>query len=359
MHARYTKSYDAQEQNMSSTTHRYERLPSRNVTFTSAEILTVSELCESLKQIPNERSKEDDNEDHNTKSTFKYTSARITGTILAHDYDNGFLTIGDPLVQQHLQSRSATKRPNKSSYNSTIGTKISTDVGAGVSPFAAKRLQAAQHLQHQQRSISQQPAYKRPGILGSRGPLVSKRRKPLPSSASTGIHTTNNNNNRKMTIPKVVHVDIQAAGSIRSKIGDLVMCIGELRSICTATDVPCAALKKACNDVSSRGYLQARIARNKNGLDVHLQYRALLLKREYLMTRQSAKVSACDDSSEVVETDEHEKAAARKGTDEESSTTGIVDNGGNDVDIDGKVVAMESSPPPRSESVGVSGKSDS
>jgi len=296
---------------------------------------------------------------------FKYTSVRITGTILTHDYDNGFITIGDPLLL--LQHKSYSRNHVSSGAGKRNLTKNQ--------PFAAKRAQAAQHLHQATTKINpynnknnngNQNQYKRTGFVGgNRGPLVSKRRKaPLQSSSSSSTCTGSTNKSSSdehahreqttsptTTMPIVVHVDVRAVVPIHCKIGDLIMCIGELRSIRNgvSTDIP-TALEKACNDASSIGYLQARIARNKNGLDVHLQHRALLLKREYLMERQSV-IAACNDDVEMAadrdDIDDENMSAQKDTTEELSSTvyTDTADAGENKANIGGRMGALEICPP--------------
>jgi len=72
-----------------------ERLPSRNKTFQSAQILTVSELRQQF-----------------LKRSIVSSSVRITGTLISHNIEGNFIRITDPLL-----SKSKTPNPYKKASN--------------------------------------------------------------------------------------------------------------------------------------------------------------------------------------------------------------------------------------------------
>jgi hypothetical protein len=71
-------------------------------------------------------------------------------------------------------------------------------------------------------------------------------------------------------------------------VGDLVMIIGELRSICNNTTVAAMAILQDIvehdnNSTAQQHFLHARIVRNVNGTDMALHDEALRMRRQHLL----------------------------------------------------------------------------
>lgn len=208
-----------------------ERLPSRNVSFGSAEILSVEEL-------------------HQHASLYNDRSVRITGVVLhrlvAAD-GNVCLVMGDP------KKTTATTQQQKLQ-----------------SSFITKTMPM--------------------GIHQRRGNLVLSRKRPL-STTKTLITKTATTPLESMVTSLVEHQTVLVYAISKQvpvndvAVGDLVMIIGECRSTCNTTVVAIQPIVVGHDETTTTAqhFLHARIVRNVNGTDMQLHDEALRMRRQHLL----------------------------------------------------------------------------
>lgn len=222
----------------------HERLPSRTVTFTSAEILTVTELSHHLEFYANR-------------------SVRITGVLLHHDVAGKFILLGDPLagsrprhgsscdrsvaknpyqkqrgvtpLRNPAQSRTATSKLNSSGSpkkHPLLGSngrkrRLVNNGGAGLGSLSSGVTPRRSLLGARPNPVAT-PA-------STRGTTTKRQRlTPLPFAAATEAIRR-----QKRKDAPVVAVDVTCTTSMlfesgddydmAASVGDLVMVIGEIR----------------------------------------------------------------------------------------------------------------------------------
>ena len=286
---------------------RVDRLFSRNVSFTSADILTFSEVHNLL--TTTKYNNHDNISQYNGKSV-RFTGRLITQakthTIDNHDRTIMMIQVADPMdvtcigignrnksksnpYKMQMQHRSSSSM--SSSHHLKNSASASASSGTSMTPGKLP-------LQHK---IVKRPLQSRT-FLGKRdigstgvgaGIIVNHHRlTDVNVTVNTNMNALSSRSSSSQTqnlthAPVVaefvkdhmisVSVDVHAVVPLEDcKVGDLIMVIGEVR-----------ILVKDRNDAAASevGYLEARIVRNCNGVDVQLQEKAFLLRREYLIER--------------------------------------------------------------------------
>jgi len=207
-----------------------ERLPSRYVSFGSAEILTVSEL-------------------HKHAVVYADNSVRITGVVVQRHVasdGNVCLVMKDPSI--HKTTKAAPR-----SILKTPGGGIKRRLSGSSTPRFVTR--------------------KRPlSSLKKPSPPVN----PLESIVSSLVE--------QQTV--LVYAVSKQMPVNDAAVGDLVMIIGEVRTL--PVDAVQPILEKWNEKTSSmQHFLHARILRNVNGTDMRLHDEALRMRRQHLMETSS------------------------------------------------------------------------
>lgn len=220
-----------------------ERLPSRSVSFGSAEILTVTEL-------------------HQHVLSYNNQSVRITGVVLhrlvAADGSSVCLVLSDPKQQAQL----LRMPPSSSSVWKT------TPVGGG-------------------------------GIQrrGGTTPRFVSRKRPLAATVPTKTPLEAAVTSLAEQPSVLVHAVSEQVPINDVAVGDLVMIIGELRSICNNTTIAAMAIIQDIvehdNNSSAQHFVHARIVRNVNGTDMALHDEALRMRRQHLL-------QTCPESKDLI-----------------------------------------------------------
>lgn len=221
---------DQEKQTFGHKDSAVERLPSRNVSFGSAEILTVSELRKHV-------------------SHYVDQSVRITGFVLhrhvAND-GNVCLVLKDPSIQQRQP-----KAPPKSILK-TPGT------AAGIK----RRL-----------SVESTPRF----VMTRKRPHSSLKKPPPPSNPIESMVTSLINQQTVFIYAVSKQMPVNDAS-----VGDLVMIIGEVKITPVPAMEDILEQWNAKTDITN-SFVYARILRNVNGTDMRLHDEALRMRRKYLM----------------------------------------------------------------------------
>ena len=238
---------------------RVDRLLSRNISFTSAEILTVSEVKRALT-------------DANSQDNVCNQSIRFTARLVALDVEMGHVQVADPNDTSFINMNYRQKTNRLPGYNPYL--KHHSGVGSNLSSSLVSSMKgnASGKLQHK---VVKRPLQSRAStsLLGKRD--ISNNRVTLTNPQKSNIVASVSNSDPT----RFISIDIHAVAPLEGcKVGDLIMIIGETRISKTSSD------ETATNSMKGP-YVEARIIRNCNGLDVQLQEKAFLLRREYLMDR--------------------------------------------------------------------------
>lgn len=261
---------------------QWQRLPSRSISFGSAEILTVPECYRHFK-------------------TYLGRSVRVTGTVLhrhVHDDCMISLVIGDPLEQLHRQSdlkRRLSTGSGDSIANSgtpkTPGTatkrKSSQEETPAISSSKTKRF-VKKTPSSNTNSLLQRQQHGGSNLVGVNQPLTAIKRTPLEAM----VDCLSRKSNCVWIMVNPDHAPVHQCA-----VGDLMMIIGELRLMSSSSNGPKSTLFLASKISSSTKdtvcYLEARILRNANGTNMKLYEEALSIRRRFLQ-KQSNPISEVD-----------------------------------------------------------------
>lgn len=235
----------------------WQRLPSRNLTFGPAEILTVEEFAQ-----------------HG--HLYVGRSVRVTGKLIhrcIHEDGMVSLVLSDPLIPQRAPS--SLRRP------SSLGGQPVRRVNFPKTPGTVGQSPSAARLVHKT-PLSAYSAVT-PGLTIRKRPRPSEA-KPLPPLQA--LVQALSEPACVWIMANAVHVTVD-----HSVVGDLVMAMGEVQSG-TDEDVPAAARPVVDNLRTAEGcvLLQTRIFRNANGANMRQHVDALRARRRRLLATLEAPV---------------------------------------------------------------------
>lgn len=219
-----------------------ERLPSRNVSFGSAEILTVSELQKNASHYV----------DH---------SVRVTGVVLHRHVSNDgnvCLVLKDPSIQQQ-------QKPKTAAPKSILKTPGTTRTGGG-------------GIKRRLSSRGSTPRF----VTRKRPFSTLKKAPPPPVNPIESMVTSLVNQQTVLVYAVTKQMPVNEAS-----LGDLVMIIGQVKT--TTAPVPAVAdileqwNAKTSSGTTTNSFVHARILRNVNGTDMRLHDEALRMRRQYLI----------------------------------------------------------------------------
>lgn len=206
-----------------------ERLPSRNVSFGAAEILTVSEL-------------------HKHAASFVDRSVRITGAVLLRHVasdGNVCFVLKDPCIKQTLKAA-------PSSILKTPGIKRRSLGGGGGSSVR---------------------------LVTRKRPLSSLKKTLVPIDPVENIVSSLVNQQTVLVYAVSKQMPVDTA-----TVGDLVMFIGQGKQQATTEPAVETILEKwnEKSPTTSNTFVHARLMRNVNGTDMRVHDEALKMRRMYL-----------------------------------------------------------------------------
>lgn len=248
-----------------------QRLPSRNKSFQSAEILTVTELCQKILTLSESNA-----------------SVRVTGTLVSHNIDGQFIRISDPLLPQQMTNVADTDT------NANATTKMETPVNSpGIPKLSSSKRKSNVEIN---------------GINRKKRCILSLEEKDEYNIVSETKRGSNMNLSYKpFVIRNSIIVDVSYVHTASVKIGDLVLVIGEMQLVTPYLKpnddeitiqlqkealIPTNSVKDKTDKIQlttirKGGYLQARILQNVNGTNMNLMHQALMMRRKYSLPFQS------------------------------------------------------------------------
>jgi len=306
------------------------RLPSRIVSYDSAELVTVSELsklCCTTEIIHPQWSAR--------KHLLVGSSVRVTGVLIYHNYHENYIDIVDPLTYNNHSKNNNNYYTNNNNNNNNISTTAShvsksTVIGNELKqPKLPYGVTSSSNTTTTIRSYSSRTTTTTtigtniPRTSLTNGPRKIFVKRKLPSEERrAAMHNTNNtlisstntsldNYNRSISIrrlslnhnqkahvnnPISIRVDVTdvtpfqqfpsiTAGTTHSNlcvIGDLIMIVGEIQQIpLTSKHME----NNNHNDNTNVVIIRARIARNVNGTNMKLFQEMLLVRRKFIRDR--------------------------------------------------------------------------
>jgi len=242
-----------------------DRLPSRNVSFSCAELLTISELTQSFvgKNMIDESK-----------------SVRVTGTILYIDKNAQWFLLSDPLVK--LKQKPLVEVPVTNTRSTLVnkrGVKIDNGDNAGENKNMSNKYNEQNKNPYPSRSMP-------PSLLGKKRKIVTIKRNRTsmglgllpeekhsfrtkistnPPTQEKLVYDLVNKRKRDYEDAKLLGVDLSyLSASEKCSVGDLVMIIGEVKAYSWGTNVKSAeSIAHAAKFSDDKKVMDSKIYRGK------------------------------------------------------------------------------------------------
>jgi hypothetical protein len=314
------------------------RLPSRTVSYESAELVTVSELsklCCTTDIIHPQLSAR--------KHLLVGCSVRVTGVLIYHNYHENYIDIVDPLTYNNHSKNNNNFYNNKDNISTTTShfstsTVIGNDVKQPKLPNGATSSSNTTTTIRSSSSSTTSTGTNIPRTSLSNGPRKIFVKRKLPSEERRAVmpntnnilisstYTSLDNNNQNIRQPSLIYnqkarvnnpisirIDVTdvtpfqqfpstTTGTTTNNIcviGDLIMIVGEIQQIPHMSkhmennhDI-CG--NKNHNDNTNVVIIRARIARNVNGTNMKLFQEMLLVRRKFIRDQYYGSTDNDDD----------------------------------------------------------------